>query len=55
MNILYSEFDVQKTFHKFLEKGLIEPPESKRLEEIGRIDDPKYCEYHRIVGHPIEK
>ena len=47
-----SKFDVQKMFHKLLEKGLIELPESKRLEEVGRTDDPKYCEYHRIIGHP---
>jgi len=51
----YSEFNVQKTFHKLLKKGLIELPKSKRSEEVGRTDDPNYCEYHRIIGHPIEK
>ena len=50
-----SELDVQKMLHKLLEKGLIELPESKRPEEVGRTDDPKYCEYHRIIGHPIEQ
>jgi len=39
----------------FLEKGIIELPESKRLEEAGRIIDPKYCRYHRIASHPLEK
>jgi len=38
-----------------LEKCVIELPESKRLEEAGRTTDPKYCRYHRIVGHPLEK
>jgi len=51
----YSEFDVPKMLHKLLEKGLIELPESKRPKEVGKTDDPKYCEYHRIIGHPIEK
>ena len=40
---------------KLLEEGLIELSESKRPEEIGRTDDPKYCRYHRIVSHLIEK
>ncbi|KAI3470776.1 hypothetical protein Pfo_027439 [Paulownia fortunei] len=34
-------------------ENLIELPEMKRPEEAGRIDDPKYCKYHRLVGHPI--
>ena len=47
-----SKFDVQKMYHKHLEKGLIELPESKGPEEVGRTDDPKYYEYHTIIGHP---
>ncbi|KAH7834842.1 hypothetical protein Vadar_020185 [Vaccinium darrowii] len=27
----------------------------RTFEEIGRVNDPKYCHYHRIVSHPIEK
>ena len=50
----YSESDAPEILHKLLEKGLIELPESKRPKEVGRTDDPKYCEYHRIIGHPIE-
>jgi len=48
----YFEFEAQKTLHKLLEKGLIELPESKRPEKVGRTDDLKYREYHRIIGHP---
>ncbi|KAL0449414.1 UNVERIFIED_CONTAM: hypothetical protein Slati_1497800 [Sesamum latifolium] len=25
----------------------------KRPEEAGKTDDPKYCKYHRLVGHSI--
>lgn len=25
----------------------------KRPNESGQIDDPKYCKYHHLVGHPI--
>jgi len=36
-----------------LEKGIIELPPSKRPEESGRTNDPKYCRYHRVVSHPL--
>jgi len=26
----------------------------RRPEEVGKIDDPIYCLYHRILGHPIK-
>ena len=51
----YSESDVSEMLDKLLEKELIELPESSRPEKIGRTNDTKYCKYHRIIGHPIEK
>jgi len=36
---------------KCLEEGLIELPELRRPEEIGRTNDPKYCKYHKINSH----
>ena len=38
-----------------LEEGVIQLLDPKRLEEVGRIGDPKYCQYHRMVSHPLEK
>jgi len=37
------------------ENKIIELPEPKRPEEAGRTSDPKYCRYHRVVSHPLEK
>ena len=51
----YSEYDAPKMLDKLLEKGLVELPESRRPEEIGRTNDSKYCKYHRIISHPTEK
>ena len=51
----YSEYEAPKILDKLLEKGLVQLPESRRPEEIGRTNDPKYCKYHRIISHPIEK
>ena len=38
-----------------LEKGIIQLPELRRSEEVGRTTDPKYCRYHTMVSHPLEK
>ncbi|KAM1520366.1 hypothetical protein ACFX1Z_023064 [Malus domestica] len=38
-----------------LEKKVIELPECKCPEEMNHINDPKYCKYHRIVGHHVGK
>ena len=37
------------------ENGIIELPEQKWLEEAGRVTDPKYYQYHRVVNHLLEK
>ena len=37
------------------EKGVIQLPDPKRPEDVGRTADPKYCCYHRMVSHPHEK
>ena len=48
-------FGVLEMIDKLLEKGLIELPESKCTEKIGKTSDPKFYRYHLIIGHPIEK
>jgi len=51
----YSESDALEILYKLLEKGLIQLLESKGPEEVRRTNDPKYCKYHRIIGHPIRE
>jgi len=38
-----------------LENGIIELLALKRLEEVERTTNPKYCRYHRVISHPLEK
>ncbi|KAK4592997.1 hypothetical protein RGQ29_017223 [Quercus rubra] len=47
--------DVPNIFEQLLQMNLIELPECKRPEDMGKVDDPNYCKYHRIIGHPIQK
>jgi hypothetical protein len=38
-----------------LEKEIIKLPKCKRLEEMVRTNDLKYCKYHWVVSHTVEK
>jgi len=38
-----------------LENGTVELPAPKRPKEARRTTDPKYCHYHRVISHPLEK
>ncbi|KAL0374252.1 UNVERIFIED_CONTAM: hypothetical protein Sradi_3340900 [Sesamum radiatum] len=51
----FPDSDVPYIFDELMERKLIELPESKRPDEAGRVNDPKYCKYHRVVSHPIER
>ena len=50
-----SDLDLSGVLDDLLEKGIIQLPELKRPEEVGRITDLKYCWYYRIVSHSLEK
>ncbi|KAL0434025.1 UNVERIFIED_CONTAM: hypothetical protein Slati_2736800 [Sesamum latifolium] len=50
----FLDSDVPGVFDDLLEANLIDLPEMKRPEEVERKDDPKYCKYHRLVGHAIQ-
>src|SRR5438270_740594 len=40
---------------KMLNKGSqLKLPEPKNPENVGKIDDPRYCLYHRGLGHPTK-
>ena len=45
--------DVPNILEQLLQMKLIELLECKWLEDMGKVDDPNYCKYHRIIGHPI--
>ena len=47
--------DVPNIFEQLLQMKLIEFPECRRPEDMGKVDDTNYCKYHRIIGHPIQK
>ena len=52
---LFPNENVPNVLEQLLQLKLIELPECRRPEDIGKVDDPNYCKYHRIIGHPIQK
>ncbi|KAA0025779.1 retrotransposon gag protein [Cucumis melo var. makuwa] len=30
-------------------------PKCKQPEQVGKVDDPNYYKYHRVISHPVEK
>ena len=51
----FPDSDISNMLDHLLDLKLIELPEMKRPEEAGQTNDPKYCKYHRLIGHPIEQ
>ncbi|KAA0061611.1 retrotransposon gag protein [Cucumis melo var. makuwa] len=51
----FPDSDVADMLEQLLENQLIQLPECKRPEQAGKVDDPNYCKYHRVISHPVEK
>ena len=51
----FLDVDMPEMLEQLLKLKLIKLPECKRPEEIGKVNDPNYCKYHRIISHPIRK
>ncbi|KAM2774448.1 hypothetical protein COP1_019336 [Malus domestica] len=51
----FPESDMDAMLDDLLEKKVIKLPECKRFKEMNRVNNPKYCKYHRIVSHPVGK
>ncbi|KAA0040629.1 retrotransposon gag protein [Cucumis melo var. makuwa] len=51
----FSDSNVADMLEQLIEKQLIQLPECKRPEQAGKVDDPNYRKYHRVISHPVEK
>ncbi len=51
----FLDSDVLGMLENLLEKEIIKLLECKWPEEMGRTNNPKYCKYHRVVSHTVEK
>src|SRR5438270_5542989 len=47
--------DKIEALFKMLDKGgQLKLPEPRNPEDVGKTDDPRYCLYHRALGHPTK-
>ena len=51
----FLDANMPEILKQLLKLKLIELPKCKQPEEIGKVDDPNYCKYHRIISNPIQK
>jgi len=51
----FPDSDLPGMLDDLLEKGVTQLLEPKRLEEVRKTGDLKYCCYHRIVSYSLEK
>ncbi|KAL4614682.1 hypothetical protein ACB092_07G071000 [Castanea dentata] len=51
----FHDDDVEGIFNELMKEKAIQLPEPKRPSEVDKINDPKYCRYHRIISHPLSE
>ena len=51
----FLDANMPEMIEQLLKLQLIVLPECRQPEEMGKVDDPNYCKYHRIISHPIQK
>ena len=52
---LFFEFNSLEMFDDLITRQLKNLPKMKSQTEVGQIDDPNYCTYHCLIGHPTKK
>ena len=50
----FKDDQVVKLFKLLQKSNKLKLPEARRPEDVGKVDDPKYCMYHRMIGHPTQ-
>ena len=55
MKYSFHDDDVEGIFNELMKEKAIQLPEPKRPSEVDKINDPKYCYYHRIISNPLSK
>ena len=51
----FPDNQVPEILEHLVKLRILELRESKWPEEVDKVNDPAYCKYHRLVGHPTAK
>jgi len=50
----FKDEHVDSLFKLLNKSNRLKLPEARRSEEVGKSDNPNYCLYHRMLGHPAK-
>ena len=50
----FKDEHVNSLFKLLNKNNRLKLPEARRPEEVGKTDNPNYCLYHRMLGHPTK-
>jgi len=50
----FKDEHVDSLFKLLNKSNRLKFPEARRPEELGKTDNPNYCLYHRMLGHPTK-
>ena len=50
----FKDEHVDLLFKLLNKSNILKLPEARRSEEVGKTDNPNYCLYHRMLGHPTK-
>ena len=50
----FKDEHVDSLFKLLNKSNILKLPEARRPEEVGKSDNPNYCLYHRMLGHPTK-
>src|SRR2546430_2154564 len=50
----FKDDKVEALFMMLSKGGQLKLPKPKNPKEVGKTDDPRYCLYHRELGHPTK-
>src|SRR3954468_7678372 len=50
----FKDDKVEALFKMLSKGGQLKLPEPRNPEDVGKTDDPRYCLYHRGLGHPTK-
>ena len=53
-NYSFKDEHVDSLFKLLNKSNRLKLPEVRRLEDVGKTDNPNYCLYHRMLGHPTK-
>ena len=50
----FKDEHIDSLFKLLNKSNRLKLPEARRPEEVGKTDNPNYCLYHRMLGHPTK-